>query len=45
VYDDEGDWYEGENQQGVRGTFPKTFVKKIGGAPPPGGKLAFENTE
>ena len=23
VYDDEGDWFEGENQNGQRGTFPR----------------------
>ena len=45
VTDDEGDWFEGESQDGLRrGTFPRTFVRKLGGAPPAGGKLAFDNT-
>ncbi|GAA5879148.1 hypothetical protein JCM16303_001316 [Sporobolomyces ruberrimus] len=27
--DDEGDWLEGENDQGVKGVFPATFVERI----------------
>eukprot|EP00043_Microstomoeca_roanoka_P001137 m.31093 g.31093 ORF g.31093 m.31093 type:complete len:234 (+) comp10666_c0_seq2:82-783(+) len=29
VFDDSSDWYEGEDQQGKRGYFPKNFVRKI----------------
>jgi hypothetical protein len=27
VYDDDGDWFEGENQVGVRGTFPSACLE------------------
>ncbi|EGD83045.1 hypothetical protein PTSG_03683 [Salpingoeca rosetta] len=29
VFDDSGDWYEGENQQGKKGYFPRNYVRKI----------------
>ncbi|GAA5888469.1 hypothetical protein JCM5296_000640 [Sporobolomyces johnsonii] len=27
--DDDGDWLEGENEQGVKGVFPATFVQRV----------------
>ena len=42
VFDDSSDWYEGENQQGKRGYFPKNFVRKIN-APSAGGLSLPDN--
>eukprot|EP00039_Didymoeca_costata_P008422 m.111836 g.111836 ORF g.111836 m.111836 type:complete len:158 (-) comp14074_c1_seq2:63-536(-) len=39
VFDWEDDWYEGENQEGKKGCFPKTFVREI---KTPGGAKSVE---
>eukprot|EP00053_Salpingoeca_punica_P003988 m.46438 g.46438 ORF g.46438 m.46438 type:complete len:124 (-) comp12537_c0_seq2:288-659(-) len=45
VFDDEGDWYEGENQQGRRGMFPRTYVRKMNVPSGGGGKKIAGVTE